>query len=178
MAATAPTTLYCTQQDVEAILSTDGVQLRLDDDQSGVTDSAESAYMTQYIGWATARLNMYLMGRYDAADLAQSYAVNEFAAIMVAQRICRRRGNPAANSIQELYEESIELLKQIKAGVMGLEDVAERTSGAPFWDNIRHTRHALRRTRVERPISEQTQRQQPSVTVDDQSANYVGPEIW
>ncbi len=178
MAATAPTTLYCTQSDVETILSVEGLSLRLDDPQDGVVDAEDLAYLTTFIGWATARLNMYLMGRYDAAELGASFQVNEFCALMVAFRISKRRGNPAPESLKEAYDETIELLKLIKAGSMALEDVAERTSGAPFWDNMRHTRHSLRRTRVERPISEQTPRQSPTVTIDDQSANYVGPETW
>lgn len=172
----APSILYCSQTDVETLLAVDGLSLRLDDDQTGTLSATETAYLTRIIGWVTARLNMYLLGRYDAANLETSFAVNEFAAIMVAQRVSRRRGNPAAKAIQELYEEVIEMLEQIKAGSLGLEDVAERTSGAPFWDNIRHTRHTLRRTRVERPISEKTPRQTPPVY--DQSAEWTGPEVW
>lgn len=166
----------CTQGDVEAVLSADGLTLDLDDDETGANSATELTYLTHFIRWASARLRMYLGGRYDDADLSKSWAVNEMAAIMVAVRCSRRRGNPASESLIEAYGETMELVRQIKAYQMSLEDVAERTSGSISWRNIRHSRHTLRRSRVERPISEGTPPQ--GKIVPDLAADYVGPELY
>lgn len=169
--------VYCTQGDVEAELSINGVELRLDDDLSGTVSATELANLvTALIGWATARVNLFLLGRYDAAQLAQSWVVNDITTIFVCYRLCRRRGNPAPSSIVELYQEAKELLQSLKESKLSLEDVAERTSGAPMWRNIHHSRHLLRRNRVQEPISEQTRPDRPITT--DLPAKFAGPEVY
>lgn len=169
--------VYCTMGDVEAVLSTEGLTLRMDDDEGGTATDAEiEKSYTVFARWAAARIRMYLGGRYDEAELARSWAVNEFASILTAKRCCMRRGNPVPESIKEAFDETMELLKGIKANEMALEDVPERTSNSPSYRNIRHSRHTLRRNRVERPISEQTPSQRP--VVPDLAADYVGPELY
>ena len=179
--STLPTiTTYCTRGDLEAILAVDGIDLRVDDNQGGTVSATEETYVTAAINWATARVNIYLLGRYSATQLAQSYVCNDFTAIIAAHKLARRRGNPAPQSLQESYEESIEMLKQIKANELSLEDVPERTSGSISWRNIHHSRHMLRRNRVQRPISEQTSPQgagAPTIT-PDVPADYYGPELY
>jgi hypothetical protein len=172
---TTAAAVYCTQGDVEAVLSVEGLSLRMDDDQSGTVVDPEANFNV-FARWAGGRIKMYLGGRYDDAELARSWAVNEFASIMVAKRYCMRRGNPVPDSIKEAFDETMELLKEIKANQMSLEDVPERTSNSPSYRNIRHSRHTLRRNRVERPISEKTP-PQGSIVVD-LAADYVGPELY
>jgi hypothetical protein len=174
---TAPAYLYCTQGDVEAIYGVAGVSLRLDDDETGVLTAVELAYLNAtIIPWATSRVNIYLMGRYDAAALSSSFAVNDFTAIFAALKLSRRRGNPAPEAIKELYDEAVGLLKEIKANQMSLEDVPERTTGSISWRNIHHSRHMLRRNRVERLISERTTPSMPVTT--DLPSEYAGSELY
>ncbi len=170
--------VYCTQGDVEAVLSANGLSLSLDDNQTGTLDPTELGYLNDnIIPWATSRVNMYLLGRYDAADLATSFSVNDFTAIFAARRVRTRRGNPCPKSLQEVYEETVELLKDLKSAKLGLEEIAERTSGAIAWHNIHHARYQLRRSRVQSQISERTPGQGlPAST--DLPANYFGAENY
>jgi hypothetical protein len=177
MALTAPPYVYCSQGDVEAILSIEGVESRLDDDQSGTVSPTESGYLNAtIIPWATSWVNIYLMGRYDAAMLATSYVANDCTATRAARRLCQRRGNPVPESLAELFKEVQQLLADIKANKLSLEDVPERTSGSISWRNVHHSRHLLRRNRVQQPISERTTPARP--VTPDLLANYVGPELY
>lgn len=153
---TALTTLYVTQDDMEGLLSTEGVNLRLDDDGNDTVSAAELVRLTTYArNYATGRINMYCLGRYDAADLATSWVVNEWATYIACHWLSRRRGNPAL--FKDEYDEAISELKQIKAGQLNLEELAERNPGWPSWSNTRvDFRYPLKKIRVERPISEQS----------------------
>lgn len=150
----APSHTYCTAADVEMLLSEDGTTGRLDDDESGTRNSAESAFLTQAIYWATARCNLYLSA-YPAPDLANSWLVNQWCAILAAHTVSVRRGNPAAGSLEQLREEALEDLKMVRAGSYQLPDVAPRTGAWPKWSNVTvSVLHHIRKVRVERPISE------------------------
>lgn len=146
---------YTTRADIEAILSFDGAQGRLDDDSSGALSASEQGFVTKAISWATARVNLYLLGRYAASDLATSWIVNQWSTIVACYWLCCRRGNPAAGSIKDLYEETMEDLKLIRSGEGQLPDVALRTAAWPAWSNVRiDILYRLRKARVERPLSE------------------------
>lgn len=178
MPLVAPAYLYCTVGDTEAILSVDGVALRLDDTTFGAPTAAERAYLSDIIiPWATSRVNIYLLGRYGAVQLSESYVANDCTAIIATRRLCQRRGNPVPETIMELYKEVMELLVAIKANTLSLEDVPERTSGSIAWSNVHHSRHTLRRNRVQRPISEQTTPVR-SESSPDLLADRVGPEMY
>src|SRR5262249_39802752 len=109
--------LYTSRSWLESLLSIEGVNLRLDDDQSGVVEtSPEENYLTyQGINIATARVNGYCLQIYDALQLANSWEVWDWATIVGARWICSRRCNPIPESIMELYEEAITELKEIRA---------------------------------------------------------------
>jgi hypothetical protein len=148
--------VYCDQGDVEAVLSYDGVHASLDDDAAGLQLSAEEQerLTTKAVGWATGRVNFYLLGRYPAADLAQSWTVNWWAAVLAAYFLRGRRGNPPPGSVKEWYEESVEDMKAVQAGVLNLPDTGLRNSGWPAWSNVRvDHRYLVRKLRVEEGIS-------------------------
>jgi phage gp36-like protein len=164
--AALPTT-YCTAEDVEGLLSTEGVDARLDDDSSGAVDGSEDGRMTQAISYATAKVDQYAAGRYAASDLAASWVVNEWATSLACCWLCRRRGNPVPASIKELCDATIEDLKAVLAGTLPIADVGQRYTDQPAWSNVRvDPRYRVRQIRVERPISEQSPSQRPTKSRD------------
>lgn len=153
MAPSALSYTYCTQSDVEDFLSADGVESRLDDQDTG----DQSSRMTQAINWATERINLYCLARYAASDLANSWLVLEWCGILAAHWLSCRRGNPAPGSIKDLVEQTYKDLEGIRSGEYQLPGVGLRTAAYPAWSNLRlDSLYALRKLRVERPISEKT----------------------
>ena len=152
---TALTTLYVSQSDMEDLLSTEGVELRLDDNGDGSVSAAELLRLTTNArNYATAKVNRYLSGRYAEADLATSWVINEWAAYLACNWLSRRRGNPGLFKAE--VGEAIKDMKEIRAGVSNLEDIPARHPSWPTWSNTRvDSNYRLRKIRVERPISEE-----------------------
>jgi hypothetical protein len=154
---TALAVTYCTQADLEALLSVDGHTGRLDDDATGTLSATESGYLTKAINWATDRVNFYLGSQYASTNLANSWLVNNWAVICAAYWLSCRRGNPPPGSMDQLYKEAVEDMKLVKSGQYQLPDTALRDSAFPAWSNVRTDfLYALRRVRVQRPISDKT----------------------
>lgn len=153
--ATSLSYTYCTQADVEVLLSVNGETARLDDDAGGSLSATESGYLTRAIAWATARINLCLLGKHSASDLADSWIVNQWCSIVAAYIVSCRRGNPVAASLKDLYDEAMEDLRQLQRGEAQLPDTALRSAAWPAWSNVRvDILYRLRRARVEKPISE------------------------
>ena len=163
--AANPSVLFCTESDVQAILSIDGEQAALDDDGNGVVDATEQARISLGINYATARIMAYCQGLYDVGDMANSWLVNEWAAILAAYWTRCRRGNPVPESLKELVfgdgsEENKGVMGElaaVKKQQLQLDGIGYRNVPWPAWSNVRvDTRYRLRQARVERPISEPT----------------------
>lgn len=152
----APPYTYCTEGDVQAILSVDGEQQRLTDTGEVVPTSTETAYLTtQGINWASSRINMYCEPRYDPTQLQLSYLVNEWCAIFAARWLCSRRGNPVPKSVADLYEEAVNDLKAVRVGSLDIPDIGQRDPGYPAWSNITLRPEFLyKKLRRETPISD------------------------
>lgn len=151
-------TLYCSSDDVDALLSQEGVDLRLDDDESDAISATEETRLTTWaLNYATSRVNDYALGRYLAANLDNNWTVNHWATVIAARYLCVRRGNPLPKSIAELYKEVMADLKALKAGEYQLGDIAERVLNSPSWSNLRHDgRYLRKKTRKESQMSERT----------------------
>lgn len=174
MAPPALAYTYATQADVEALLSPDGVVGRVDDNATGTPTGTQTGYVASAINWATARVNQYCLGRYDAIDLAQSWVVNEWCIILAAYWLSCRRGNPAPGSFSDLYKEAMDDLKEIRSGAAQLPEIGLRTAGWPAWSNVRvDSLYSLRKVRVERPISEGSQQQAPFKQNPDRAADLI-----
>lgn len=153
----APSHVFCTVEDVDAVLSTVGEQESLDDDNTAVISVAETLYGTKCIYWATMRCNFFLSNRYCPDQLEQSWMVNNWAAILAAYRFRTRRGNPAPSSLKDLYDESIADMKLVHDGEYEVPMTPLREQGLPAWSNIRvDITQQLRKARVQRPISERS----------------------
>lgn len=147
--------VYTSEADVRALLGQDGADGRLDDDGSGALSPAEAAHMAKAVQWASARVNFYLLGQYDAAGLAGSWVVSEWATVCACYWLSCRRGNPSPASIKDLYDAVVEDMKLVKSGEHTLPDVGMRSAGWPAWSNVRVDVTALgSKVRVQRSWSE------------------------
>jgi hypothetical protein len=151
---------YCTETDVDTLLSAEAKNLWLDDNSDHAVDSTERARLTtQGINWATSRVNFYCQRRYESSDLADSWLVNDWATVVAVRWLCTRRGNSVPQSIQALYDEVIGDLEQVRDGKMQLPDIGSRSVEWMVWSNVKvDWRYPLRRVRVQRPISERSER--------------------
>lgn len=170
---TALTYTYCTEADIQALLGSDGTTARLDDDDTGAQSATEAGYLTTAIYWATDRCNFYLLSRYAAQYLAQSWLVNQWCVLCAAKWLSSRRGNPPPGSINELYEQAVEDMKLVHDGKYEVPGIGTRDAQWPFWSNVRvDAVYALRKIRVEKPISEKT------ATTYPQHPDRVAEFIW
>jgi phage gp36-like protein len=134
-----PTT-YCTQSDVEAILSAAGVTAFADDDEDGSLDGTETGYITRAIERAAARMNAVLEIRYKLADLT-SNAWCQFAnADVAAYLLTSRRGNSPPTQIADAYQEVIDLLDKIKANRGKVPEQGESFDFLPSVSNYQPVR--------------------------------------
>jgi hypothetical protein len=163
MPSTIPANLYCTEDDIRSWLSDLGVDLRIDDDDSGTVEDDEEAFLTRCLAWGTNQVNKYCVPRYRVQDLAQSYAATLWATIFAAHFLCSRRCNPIPESIQAYafgdskQRGALGDLEDVKKGEMQIWDIGTRNVDWPAWSNVRvDARYRLRQARVQRPISEQT----------------------
>ena len=157
MAPSAQTYQYASRLSIEAILSTEGVEFRLDDDQSGTESATESTFLTTYaIGIATGRVDLFCGSRYQPSDLVNSWPVWHWGTIIAARWLCSRRANPNPDSILMMYDEVMEDLKDVQRGVLSIPDASPRDETWPAWSNVivdqRYWSEA--KVRVQRFISE------------------------
>jgi phage gp36-like protein len=104
---------YCTQEDVEALLSEFGVLDRLDDDQDG---TADAGLMTAGIAKASADVNQRLLQRYDVSQLLLSDWVKYCTAHLATAWLCRRRGLTVPEELAAEVKTYLDDLKRIRDG--------------------------------------------------------------
>jgi len=145
-------TVYCDSDDVAAILSTSGINLRLDDTTADVLTN-------QGINWGAARINDFCAGRYDPADMVSSWTINWWNTVLASRFICVRRVNPLPNSIKDLYVEAMQDMLALRKGEYSLGDINSCIVDSPAWSNVRvPVWYLVDRIRVERRQSEGTPR--------------------
>lgn len=133
--STPSTYQLCTQDDVVALLSVEGVIGRADDDADAHLTASETAYATRAIQWATARVTTYCSA-YKQSSLQNSWMANWHCTVIAAYLLCCRRGNPVPGSIADSYEEVMEELKLIRKGDLVLADAPMRDNAMPGWINV------------------------------------------
>lgn len=124
---------YCSQDDVEEVLSEAGVLLRTDDDPEGVEDASK---VTAVIEAASSRIDMFLLRRYSASSLQSSIWVKWCCAYLSACLLSKRRGNPCPESIGFECQQYVDWLKEIRDGLMDLPGVAPSSDVLPSVSNF------------------------------------------
>jgi hypothetical protein len=154
----ALSTLYTTQTLIEDVLSSEGVDLRVDDDGDGnVTDEEIARLTTDAVNYATARCNLYLCKRYSTTQLGTDWNVQRWATDIAAVWMCQRRGNPCPESLLKRLGDSMDEMVAVQNGSMDLAEAAERVADLPYFSNgTLDNRYRLRQWRIERPLSDQT----------------------
>jgi hypothetical protein len=177
----APDILFTDQESLEDLLSKVGAELRTGDpDESepdGIADADELRRVATARAIGTAKVMRYAQRRYDAADLAASWTVWEWATCFGAVWLCRRRGNPVPEELLEYAAECLKELEAVAAGDMAIEDVGERVTDGPAWSNtVLDPRYRGRQIRVQRNQSERTPRERPPAV--DRVSDYLGTEEY
>lgn len=121
--------VYCTSEELRYVLSSYGVALRADDrDQQSST-----TILTDSIAKGTTDVNFYLFQRYSPAVIQASSWATWCTAHFAAVALCRRRGNPVPESLQQECNRYLEQLKLIMSGQAQL--VADDGLARPEADN-------------------------------------------
>lgn len=159
---------YCSLDDMQSLFSSAGVTAFADHDGDGQDDDGVTDHC---INRATAEINQYLSRWHSATVLAASVLVNEWATVLAVVYLCRRRGNPVPESLQEDYAEIIATLKEAAAG-SGLQGLAMRSDLRPTMSNLQVDRRYPHSTiRVTRENSTDA----PTVLSQDQVVSPVIP---
>lgn len=158
--------LFCTDEDVQDLLTALGVSSRTDDDGSGEPDGADEArVLLKARNVATARVKFHLQPRYEPADLTNNWLVNHWATALAALQVCRRGGQTAPASVEKAAKEALDDLKEVRSGVAHLPDVGTASVDWPAWSNITvDPRYRVRQARVQRGLSERTPTQHGQAT--------------
>lgn len=155
-------TLYTDQSSVEALLSVVGVQLRVDDDESGTISPTEQTWIDYSISFGTSFVNRYAAVHYDTSSLAGSWSVWNWATIAASRWLCTRRGNSIPAAIAGWWEETKTELEQVRDRTMYIDDAALRNTASPVWSVLRlDGRYIIPQLRVIRSLSEPTPAQFP-----------------
>lgn len=118
--------------------------------------------MTKACKYATGRVQLYCLPRYDDSQLVNSWNVNQWATVIASQWLAKRLFREAPKGIQESYEEATGELQQVKDGQLNLDNCGPRTSEWPFLSNVTiDLGFTIRKVRVETAISEPTPTQYP-----------------
>lgn len=157
----APSTLYTDRASIADVLSTNGVNLRLDDDADGSVSTPESVRADEAAAVGTGTVNRFCQLRYTPTQLVTSWSVWDWATLCAAVWLCRRRGNPVPKSLLQERDEALEEMREVQSGTITLEDIAERVTDAPAWSNSTlDPRYRTQQARIQRRRSERTPRQQ------------------
>lgn len=149
---------YCSQADVEAIFSANGVQLRLEDPGDDSAYSTISDYMDFALGDAAVTIDDYLGYLHSPSWLATSRWVNNRAAWLACAAIAERRGNPEPESLTDRVDRILEELEYHRKHSRPLAGIPVRSRLAPNWSNVRvDVRFNWKVIRVERRTSSRNQ---------------------
>lgn len=155
--------VYTTQEEVERIFEVEGADQFLND----IIDDSE--FWTELIERATAKVNQYLLGLYDAIDLQNSVWVREKTTYIATYMLSIRKGNPGVFSYQ--YEEALTELMAAKQNDIFI-DLPQSGGIRPIMQNVMHdNRFMLGAVRV---IPETSSRTLPG----QRHLSYLRPYFW
>jgi hypothetical protein len=123
---------------------------------SGV-NTALAARLVKGCKYGTSQVKLYCCSRYDDSALATCWSANRWATALGARWVRSRRGQTPPQQILDDCEEALQEMKQVRVGMLQLEDIATRTAAWPFIVNqTLDVRYDLVRARVEPTLSEGT----------------------
>lgn len=118
---------WCTQAEIEDLLSATGVSVSTNDNMDNAVSDA--LIVSNAIERGQSRLGQYLIGKYDTDIITSSNVWVKWAnAAFAAIEIMRRKGGVVPLGLQEIYEEYIDILKDVKDGTGLIPGLVLRTS--------------------------------------------------
>lgn len=126
-------TTYCTQSDIERLLSAAGALSFADHDENG---TAETGVFGDCIDQASGEIELFTNGWYDATGLASSTLVTRWATVMASVFLCQRRGNPVPESLQMEFERISAMLERVRTGELRIPGVAFSADMRPAFSNL------------------------------------------
>lgn len=146
-----PATPYCAREDIDDVLSDEGVGYRATDEANQIE---KSGLVTRTIRQASDRVNLYCGERYTAAELATSDYIISATAVIAAYMLSTRRGNPPPPSLEARYKEVFEELGKIQLGQADVPGIVTRGGSVPVLSNLRiDGRYRQSKVRVQPDIS-------------------------
>lgn len=150
-----PSTLYCTQAQVENYLSPRAVNEFSDHDNDGLGDSD---VVNECIYEAVDEINDWLCARHTVAQLATSDTITRWCVKLSAYHLTLRRGNPVPESIEREFFRITDpitgLLQMVAKGIRPLCDIPNRYDPRVFMSNITwDRRYSQEQNRVQRRSS-------------------------
>lgn len=119
---------YSTVADVEDILSVEGVEYRIDDNENGNISTDDTAHVLKAINYADFIIQFRMKLKYFDATLASSDFITFCSAWIAAKWLCRRRGQSVPSSILDGVDEIMEMLNMIKDGHAAIPGVPPDTN--------------------------------------------------
>lgn len=158
MAIETLTSTYTSQNEMERLLSADGVSLRADDDGDGINESnanpggAIVTVIQDAIDDATEKIDEYLADIYYESAMAESLWIRRRAAVLGCYALSMRRGNPPlfAGKVVEIIAD----LEAIRLGKRRVPRLATREDFTPGISQPRvDDRFMIRKIRIDEQIS-------------------------
>lgn len=120
--------LYTSQLEVEVLMSQLGAAAFSDDNKDGIAELNVWVTMALY---ATRQVDLYCNRIYAAANLYQSYWVHEQATILCCYKVCKRRNNPVAESLEDDYNSAVQSLTDIRDSKMLIPNISPINTFVP-----------------------------------------------
>lgn len=130
-----PSLLYTTRSYIEETLGAIGVTLRLDDDDDGVDNTMEDAFLDSIIVDATDVANEYLGMHYDDVSLESSLWVRRRVTDIAIHMLSRRRAN--APIFTDEYERAIADFTKVQKGFIFIPRLTPKFDFLPSLSNQR-----------------------------------------
>lgn len=125
---------YCTQAQIESILSSHGVSAFTDDDLDGLpdTDMVQNAIDRS----AALKIDPYICERYNLSSITSNAWVQWANAVLAAVALTTRRNMPTVESLAAQEQMVLEQIRMIHAGQMKIPRQAERFDHLPAVSNF------------------------------------------
>lgn len=146
------TYLYTSRDEIERLMSDDGLENMEDDSASSPTGTQvdRDDLETEFISEATDKINFYVQELYEASAIVNNVWVRRRATWIAAYLMTRRRANPGYYN--EQYEQAVEELELIALGKRKIPRAAQRSNSIPTVSNFVMDDRFLNPLRVD-PIS-------------------------
>jgi len=129
--------------------------------QAQATDAGVNLALAQRLvkacQYGTSQVKLYCCGRYDDSQLALAWSPNRWATSLASRWLATRLVRPCPQSLVDECKEALDEMKQVRVGMLAIEDIGTRTSAWPFMSNVRmDVRYDGTQLRMEPQISEGT----------------------